>query len=194
MKIWIPSLPVGPYRGAAPDPAQPLHPVRPEIAFVGRSNVGKSSLLNALVGSKGLARVSGTPGKTQHLNVYGLPWCYLVDLPGYGWARAAKRDREGYRALVDTYIRHRGTLRGVVWLLDVRHPPSTEDRRMQDLLMETQRSVLTVLTKVDKLSQAQRHAAIRQRLRRPATRGSPPSAQTAPPRSMTNRASGTAQG
>ena len=130
---------------------------------MGRSNVGKSSLLNALVGSKGLARVSGTPGKTQHLNVYGLPPCYLVDLPGYGWARAAKRDRESYRALVDTYIRHRTTLRGVVWLLDIRHPPSTDDRRMQDLLVVANRSVLTVLTKADKLSQAQRHAAIRQR-------------------------------
>ncbi len=131
---------------------------------MGRSNVGKSSLLNALVGSRGLARVSSTPGKTQHLNVYGLPACYLVDLPGYGWARAAKRDREKYRALVDTYIRHRPTLRGVVWLLDVRHPPSTDDRRMQELLVETGRPVLTVLTKVDKLPQARRQAAIRERV------------------------------
>ena len=131
---------------------------------MGRSNVGKSSLLNALVGSRGLARVSSTPGKTQHLNVYGLPPCYLVDLPGYGWARAAKRDREKYRALVDTYIRHRPTLRGVVWLLDVRHPLSTDDRRMQELLVETGRPVLTVLTKVDKLPQARRHAAIRERV------------------------------
>jgi len=151
------------FLGSFPDPAQPLHPVRPEIAFVGRSNVGKSSLLNALVGRKGMARVSATPGKTQYLNVYGLPTLYLVDLPGYGWAKANKRDRESYRALVDTYLRQRTTLRGVVWLLDVRHPPSVDDRRIQDLLAENNRPVLTVLTKVDKLSQARRHAAIRSR-------------------------------
>lgn len=131
--------------------------------MVGRSNVGKSSLLNALVGHKGMARVSATPGKTQFLNVYGLPTLYLVDLPGYGWAKASKRDREGYRALVDTYLRHRTTLRGVVWLLDVRHPPSADDRRIQQLLVDTARPVLTVLTKVDKLSQAGRQAAIRAR-------------------------------
>jgi GTP-binding protein len=130
---------------------------------VGRSNVGKSSLLNALVGSKGLARVSGTPGKTQHLNVYGLPTCYLVDLPGYGWAKAAKADRAAYRTLVDTYLRQRTTLRGVVWLLDVRHPPSQDDRRMQALLAETGRPVLTVLTKMDKLPRAQGQAALRER-------------------------------
>lgn len=130
---------------------------------MGRSNVGKSSLLNALVGHKGMARVSATPGKTQYLNVYGLPTLYLVDLPGYGWAKANKRDREGYRALVDTYLRHRTTLRGVVWLLDVRHPPSVDDRRIQNLLAETGRPVLTVLTKADKLSQARRHEAIRSR-------------------------------
>ncbi len=137
--------------------------MRPEIAFIGRSNVGKSSLLNALVGRKGLARVSSTPGKTQHLNIYGLPSCYLVALPGYGWAQASKRDRESYQALVDTYLRNRGTLRGVVWLLDVRHPPSREDQAMQDLLAECGRPALVVLTKIDKLSQARRAEAIRRR-------------------------------
>jgi GTP-binding protein len=135
----------------------------PEIAFIGRSNVGKSSLLNALVGQKGLARVSSTPGKTQHLNIYALPACYLVDLPGYGWARASKRDREAYKVLVDTYLRRRGTLRGVVWLLDVRHPPSREDHAMQNLLAESGRPTLVVLTKTDKLSQARRAEAIRSR-------------------------------
>ncbi len=126
---------------------------------MGRSNVGKSSLLNALVGRRGMARVSGTPGKTQHLNVYALPGLYLVDLPGYGWARAAQRDRTAYRKLVDSYLRRRTELCGVVWLLDVRHPPSEDDRRMQDLLAETGRPVLPVLTKVDKLASARRAAA-----------------------------------
>jgi len=106
-----------------------------------------------------MARVSGTPGKTQHLNVYALPGLYLVDLPGYGWARAAQRDRAVYRRLVDTYLRRREGLRGVVWLLDIRHPPSEDDRRMQDLLAETGRPVLPVLTKVDKLAPARRAAA-----------------------------------
>jgi GTP-binding protein len=125
--------------------------------------VGKSSLLNALVGRKGLARVSSTPGKTQHLNIYGLPSCYLVDLPGYGWAKASKHDREAYRLLVDTYLRKRTTLRGVVWLLDIRHPPSREDLAMQDLLAESGRPALVVLTKADKLTQSGRAAAIRDR-------------------------------
>lgn len=130
---------------------------------MGRSNVGKSSLLNALVRRKALARVSQTPGKTRHLNVYALPTCYLVDLPGYGWARAAKSDRLAYRKLVETYLHRRRPLCGVVWLLDIRHPPSRDDLDMQDLLVTTGRPVLPVLTKADKLTQARRHTAIQAR-------------------------------
>jgi len=122
--------------------------------------VGKSSLLNAVVGQRGLARVSATPGKTQFVNVYALPGFYLVDLPGYGWARAAKRDRAAYRTLVQTYLRQRDTLRGVVWLLDIRHAPSVHDREMQELLAESGRPVLTVLTKADKFPVGKRRAAI----------------------------------
>ena len=111
----------------------------PEIAFIGRSNVGKSSLLNSLTGRKGLARVSGTPGKTQHMNMFRLPTFYMVDLPGYGFAHANKGMRAGYRKLVEGYLTKREQLKGVVWLLDIRHEPSKDDLTFQDLLAESGR-------------------------------------------------------
>jgi GTP-binding protein len=155
-----------------PDPSNPLHtqpiqfvgsfpdaqvrvaPELPEIAFIGRSNVGKSSLLNALVGRPGLARVSGSPGKTTLLNFYRLPAMYLVDLPGYGFARASKGARAGYRKLVTGYLRTRSSLAGIVWLLDIRHQPSADDLEMQQLLTESGRPVLAVFTKADKLTRS----------------------------------------
>lgn len=143
------SLPVR-FVGSFPDPTVPLDPPLPELAFVGRSNVGKSSLLNALLGRPGLARVSATPGKTQHANVYALPGFYLVDLPGYGWARASQGDRAAYRQLITGFLTRRPTLAGVVWLLDVRHDPSKDDRAFQALLAETGCPVLPVFTKGDK--------------------------------------------
>jgi GTP-binding protein len=118
---------------------------------VGRSNVGKSSLLNALTGKPRLARVSATPGKTTLLNVYRLPRFYLIDLPGYGFARAGKSARRGYRELVTRYLTERPTLAGVVWLLDIRRDPSTEDLGMQQLLIESRHPVVVALTKADKL-------------------------------------------
>lgn len=149
--------------GSFPDPLQPLDPPLPEIAFLGRSNVGKSSLLNALVGRKGLARVSATPGKTQLLNVFRLPPCYLLDLPGYGFAHASKASRAAYRRLLFGVLTRRPTLSGVVWLLDVRHAPSAEDRKIQGLLAETGRPVLAVLTKADKLTLSGQREATRAR-------------------------------
>jgi len=136
-----------------------LQPTKPEFILLGRSNVGKSSLINRLLGRKSLARVSATPGKTTLINVYRLPQLYLLDLPGYGWARAGKKDRAAYRALVEKVVRGRESITGVVWLLDLRHPPSQEDREMQQLLVSSGRPVLAVFTKADKL----RHQA---RLRR----------------------------
>jgi GTP-binding protein len=129
-----------------------LEPALPEIAFIGRSNVGKSSLFNALVGRPGLARVSGTPGKTTLLNAFRLPDFYLVDLPGYGFARAGKSARAGYRTLVTRYLSERPTLAGVVWLLDIRRDPSPDDFDTQDLLIASGRPVLAALTKSDKLT------------------------------------------
>lgn len=147
--------------GSFPDPRVRVEPPLPEIAFIGRSNVGKSSLLNALVGRPGLARVSGSPGKTRLLNFFRLAQLYLVDLPGYGFARASKTDRAGYRKLVNGYLRTREALAGIVWLLDIRHAPSREDREIQELLVESGRPVLATFTKADKLTRS----ALRQRER-----------------------------
>jgi GTP-binding protein len=149
----IAALPIE-FVGSFPDPLIPLAPPLPEVALIGRSNVGKSSLLNALTGRPGLARVSATPGKTTLLNAFRLPDFYLMDLPGYGFARAGKTARAGYRRLVERYLLERATLAGVVWLLDVRHEPSREDRAMQDLLAQSGRPVLVALTKADKLTRS----------------------------------------
>jgi GTP-binding protein len=138
--------------GSFPDPLVEFDPPLPEVALIGRSNVGKSSLFNALVGRPGLARVSGTPGKTTLLNVFRLPAFYLVDLPGYGFARAGKAARAGYRRLVTRYLGKRPTLAGVVWLFDVRRDPSKDDFEIQDLLIQSGRPVLAALTKSDKLT------------------------------------------
>ncbi len=141
--------------GSFPDPLHHLEPPAAEFAFVGRSNVGKSSLLNALVGRKALARVSSTPGKTQLLNVYRLPSLYLIDLPGYGFARTSKEERHAYRRLLEKMLRQRTSLAGVVWLLDARHAPSKEDAEFHAILTGSGRPVLAVLTKSDKLPRAQ---------------------------------------
>jgi GTP-binding protein len=140
--------------GSFPDPLVRLEPVMPEVALIGRSNVGKSSLFNALVGKPGLARVSGAPGKTTLLNAFRLPGFYLVDLPGYGFARAGKTARAGYRNLVTRYLGERSSVAGVVWLLDVRHDPSKDDFEIQDLLIDSGHPVLAALTKSDKLTRS----------------------------------------
>jgi GTP-binding protein len=132
------------------------------VALIGRSNVGKSSLLNALTGRPGLARISATPGKTTLLNAFRLPGLYLIDLPGYGYARAGKTARAGYRRLVERYLLERPTLAGVIWLLDVRHEPSRDDLDMQALLVRSGRPVLVALTKGDKLTRSAQAARPRE--------------------------------
>lgn len=133
-----------------------LDPPLPEFAFIGRSNVGKSSLINALLRRKRLARVSRTPGKTTLINVYRLPAFYLVDLPGYGFATASKTARAGYRKLITGYLKTRPDVAGIVWLLDIRHAPSAEDRWMLDLLHAQGHPTLLVLTKADKIGRQER--------------------------------------
>lgn len=124
---------------------------------MGRSNSGKSSLINALVGRKALAYTSKTPGKTRMLNVYRVESRFhLVDLPGYGYARVSKTVRHDLRRLRETYLSQRKGLAGVIWLLDVRRDPTDDDRAMAEVLGARRISVLAALTKVDKVSRARR--------------------------------------
>ena len=125
----------------------------PEIAFAGRSNVGKSSLINCLLNRKGLVRTSSTPGRTQLLNYFAINEAfYFVDLPGYGFARAPRAVREQWQPMVHGYLMGRRSLRALVWLLDVRRDPSREDLEFLDCLEEQQVPTIPVITKVDKVS------------------------------------------
>ena len=125
----------------------------PEIAFAGRSNVGKSSLINCLLNRKGLVRTSSTPGRTQLLNFFAInEKLHFVDLPGYGFARAPRPVRERWQPMVHGYLTARRNLRAVVWLLDVRREPSREDLEFLDWLEESGVPTIPVVTKVDKVS------------------------------------------
>ena len=145
---------------AAGRPADLPPPGVPEVALAGRSNVGKSSALNALVGRKALARISKTPGRTQTINFYALGKAgLLVDLPGYGYARVPQALRAQWGELVGSYVRSRETLVGVVVLVDARHPLMPLDRQLIAWLGDERRK-LVLLTKADKLSRAEQNATL----------------------------------
>jgi GTP-binding protein len=127
-----------------------------EIAFAGRSNAGKSSALNAICDQAGLARTSKTPGRTQLLNVFALDAARrLIDLPGYGYAKVPEAMREKWRAAIDAYLRERESLRGVVLIMDARHPLKDFDRQMLGYCREIGLACHVLLTKADKLSRSE---------------------------------------
>ena len=125
----------------------------PEIAFAGRSNVGKSSLMNRLLNRKGLVKISGRPGKTQGLNYFLVgDSFYLVDLPGYGYAKVSKKMQQGWQHLITDYLEGRRTLKCVVVIMDLRHEAKTQDTQLITWLKQKGIQVLPVYTKADKLS------------------------------------------
>ena len=137
-------------------------PTVPEIAFAGRSNVGKSSLINKLVGRKGMVKVSGRPGKTQGLNFFDLAGsAYLVDLPGYGFAKVSKGMQHGWQSLITRYLETRETLCCVVVIMDLRHEAKAQDSQLLSWLKQKNIPYLPVYTKADKLSgnAREKHAA-----------------------------------
>lgn len=133
---------------------------RPEIAFAGKSNVGKSSLINALMNRKSLARTSASPGKTQTINFYNINHeMYLVDLPGYGYAKVSQSVKEQWGKLIEKYLHHSKQLKAVFLLVDIRHKPSENDKLMYDWIVHNGYEPIIIATKADKLkrSQLQKH-------------------------------------
>jgi GTP-binding protein len=138
-------------------------PDKTEVAFAGRSNVGKSSLLNILVNRKNLARTSSTPGRTQALNFFLVDErFYFVDLPGYGYARVSLEVKKSWRGMVGTYLRNRPNLKAVVVIVDIRRDLGEEDKEFIGWLEQEGKTVILVLTKVDKLSRNERDSRVRQ--------------------------------
>ena len=151
------------FAGAVATAGGPIPGDLPQVAFSGRSNVGKSSLINVLLlrTRKKVARVSATPGKTQTLNFYRVnDHFFLVDLPGFGYARAPGPVREGWRGMVEWFLSRDGELRGVVHLVDGRHPPSPLDMEMMEFLGELGLPALVVLTKMDRVKKAKRQKTV----------------------------------
>ena len=135
----------------------------PQIAIAGKSNVGKSSLINSLCRVKGLAKTSGTPGKTRLINVFLINEnLHLIDLPGYGYAKVSKKQRDSWGDMMATYFDTAEPLRGLLQLVDIRHEPTRDDVQMVDYLREKGIPFQVVATKADKLSKAQRQRAVMQ--------------------------------
>ena len=128
----------------------------PEVAFAGKSNVGKSSLINALMNRKALARTSASPGKTQTINFYNInDAMYLVDLPGYGFARASEEVKAKWGKLIEDYLHQSKMLHAVFLLIDIRHAPSNNDRIMYDWILRNGYQPIIIATKLDKLKRSQ---------------------------------------
>ncbi len=128
----------------------------PEIAFAGKSNVGKSSLINALMNRKSLARTSAQPGKTQTINFYNINQeLYFVDLPGYGYAKVSREEKERWGKMVEKYLRQSNVLRAVFLLIDIRHDPSANDKLMYDWICANGFQPIVIATKADKINRSQ---------------------------------------
>ena len=156
---------------------------KPEVAFAGKSNVGKSSLINALMNRKSYARISATPGKTQTINFYNInDEMYLVDLPGYGYAKITPAEKEKWGKMIERYLHTSQTLKAVFLLIDIRHDPSANDKLMYDWIVNNGYNPIIIATKLDKLkrSQVQKNVkAIKDGLKlRPGSRIIPFSAET----------------
>ena len=133
---------------------------KPEVAFAGKSNVGKSSLINALMNRKSYARISATPGKTQTINFYNInDELYLVDLPGYGYARVSEKEKERWGKMIERYLHGSAQLKAVFLLIDIRHDPSANDKMMYKWVVEQGYNPIIIATKLDKIkrSQVQKH-------------------------------------
>jgi len=155
------------FLAAATDAAQFPAPTLPEIAFLGRSNVGKSSVINSLVGAK-LARTSSTPGRTRSINFFEIRWpgkpqpeLIFADLPGYGYAKISREISQEWPKFIEPYLHQRSTLALCVALIDVNVPPQQSDRQLLDFLNASGRDFLLVATKSDRLSNNQLHNALR---------------------------------
>ena len=143
----------------------------PEIAFAGKSNVGKSSLINTLMNRKSYARISGKPGKTQTINFYNINRAlYLVDLPGYGYAKVSEQEKQKWGQMVERYLHGSKQLRAVFLLIDIRHEPSANDKMMYDWIVDRGYPPIIIATKLDKIKRSQQDKqvkAIRQGLSLP---------------------------
>lgn len=133
----------------------------PEIAFAGRSNVGKSSLLNGIMNRKSLARTSSKPGKTRTINFYGVnDEIRLVDLPGYGYAIASQKEKENWKVYIETYLESRKNLKGIVLVVDIRHEPTNDDKMMYDYIKHFGFNCLIVATKADKIARSKYQGSV----------------------------------
>lgn len=129
---------------------------KPEIAFAGKSNVGKSSLINALMNRKALARTSGQPGKTQTINFYNInDELYLTDLPGYGFAKVSQKEKEKWGQMIENYLHTSEQLRAVFLLVDIRHDPSANDKMMYEWMVYQGFHPIIIATKLDKIKRSQ---------------------------------------